>query len=321
MRRLIAAVLISVFSTVLIFTFFTCAVNAQVTAGWQQRNKNNPDLVNNLGAGNNVNPDPNSEVRVRVTGIPEGFVAKLVQLYEEDWSSPDDHEQDLTPRQMGNEASTDWVSPPMQTDDAGFHSEWYAIVTIGKSDCTGNYTIKTPVINVPDGVVQEDQERTSSESSVEVGGSVKTENGKIEAKKSEYSQRKRVVDYAATYKDPTITVTIVLLSTPPPDWSLSLDPSTFTIGPGQSKSVDLVFVVPSVGEVLFAVRSYSSPTGLIDETDPIILSVTDEVGGIIIPVDKFGLLAPYIVLASTILAATVASTIYVKRVKRRKEKQ
>jgi len=45
------------------------------------------------------------------------------------------------------------------------------------------------------------------------------------------------------------------------------------------------------------------------------------VGGIVVPVNKFGLLAPYIGLASTILVATVATTIYVKRVKRKEEKQ
>lgn len=45
------------------------------------------------------------------------------------------------------------------------------------------------------------------------------------------------------------------------------------------------------------------------------------VGGIVIPVDKFALLAPFIGLASTILVATVATTIYIKRGKLRKEKQ
>jgi len=45
------------------------------------------------------------------------------------------------------------------------------------------------------------------------------------------------------------------------------------------------------------------------------------VGGIVVPVDKFGLLAPYIGLASTIMVASVAAAICVKRVKRRKEKQ
>jgi hypothetical protein len=45
------------------------------------------------------------------------------------------------------------------------------------------------------------------------------------------------------------------------------------------------------------------------------------VGGIVIPVDKFALLAPYIGLASTVTVAAVTTVIYVKRVKRRKEKQ
>jgi hypothetical protein len=49
------------------------------------------------------------------------------------------------------------------------------------------------------------------------------------------------------------------------------------------------------------------------------------VGGYSVPIDipvhKFGLLAPYIGLASGILVATVATAIYVKRAKHRKEKQ
>jgi hypothetical protein len=49
--------------------------------------------------------------------------------------------------------------------------------------------------------------------------------------------------------------------------------------------------------------------------------VRKAVGGIWVPVDKLALLSPYIALASTILVATVATAVYVKRVKRRKEKQ
>jgi len=45
------------------------------------------------------------------------------------------------------------------------------------------------------------------------------------------------------------------------------------------------------------------------------------VGGIVVPVDKLGLLAPHIGLASTIIVATAATAIYVKRVKHRKDKQ
>lgn len=45
------------------------------------------------------------------------------------------------------------------------------------------------------------------------------------------------------------------------------------------------------------------------------------VGGVAVPIDKLALLAPYIGLASTAMIGAVATAIYVKRVKRRKEKQ
>jgi hypothetical protein len=66
----------------------------------------------------------------------------------------------------------------------------------------------------------------------------------------------------------------------------------------------------------------------IDATDPSILNIEDEVvggvggrGGLVVPVDKFGLLAPYIGLASTTMIGAVATVVYARRVKRRKEKQ
>lgn len=46
-----------------------------------------------------------------------------------------------------------------------------------------------------------------------------------------------------------------------------------------------------------------------------------EVGGVIIPIDKFGLLAPYIGLASTTMVGAVATVVYAKHIKCRKEKQ
>jgi len=45
------------------------------------------------------------------------------------------------------------------------------------------------------------------------------------------------------------------------------------------------------------------------------------VGGIVVSVDKFGLLAPYIGLASTTAIGAVATVVYVRRAKRREEKQ
>jgi hypothetical protein len=44
-------------------------------------------------------------------------------------------------------------------------------------------------------------------------------------------------------------------------------------------------------------------------------------GGLVVPIDMFGLLTPYIGLTLTTMIGAVATVVYVKRVKRRKEKQ
>lgn len=49
--------------------------------------------------------------------------------------------------------------------------------------------------------------------------------------------------------------------------------------------------------------------------------LSKRVGGFAIPVDKSGLLAPYIGLVSTIIIAAVVATVYVRRVRPKKEKQ
>jgi len=65
------------------------------------------------------------------------------------------------------------------------------------------------------------------------------------------------------------------------------------------------------GEDIALTTEYATTSGPLTPRD----------GGIWISVDKFGLLAPYIGVASTILVATVGAAIYVRCVKRRKEKQ
>jgi hypothetical protein len=66
----------------------------------------------------------------------------------------------------------------------------------------------------------------------------------------------------------------------------------------------------------------ASPSSLsLDGKSFTVYYVTPWVGGIVLSIDKFGLLAPYIGLASTTMAATVAVVIYVKHVERRKERQ
>jgi len=77
--------------------------------------------------------------------------------------------------------------------------------------------------------------------------------------------------------------------------------NTITIESEESQSLTIYNVslcAPSVPELV------ETPTG---------------VGGIIVPLNKLILLAPYIGLASTILAATVVTVVYVKRIKKREQ--
>jgi len=52
----------------------------------------------------------------------------------------------------------------------------------------------------------------------------------------------------------------------------------------------------------------------------VIYNIEEGVGGFSVPVDKLTLLAPYIGLVSTIVVATAATAVHVKRVKRGREK-
>jgi len=69
-----------------------------------------------------------------------------------------------------------------------------------------------------------------------------------------------------------------------------------------------------------AIKVYIDPPTNATIAD-IFIYAPSPVGGIWVSIDKLALLAPYIALASTILVATAATAIYVKRVKRREKKQ
>jgi type II secretory pathway pseudopilin PulG len=95
-----------------------------------------------------------------------------------------------------------------------------------------------------------------------------------------------------------------------------------TLAPGESWSVN-VSTSGSLdgGHIYFNYKITGS--GFISEDwvdHPSIKEETYE-GGVWVPVDKFGLLVPYVGVASTILIATVAVAIYARRVKHKKEKQ
>ena len=70
-------------------------------------------------------------------------------------------------------------------------------------------------------------------------------------------------------------------------------------------------------------KLYKNPTSVNMSSNHAIHAVfkrsSGRVGGVVVPVDKFALLAPYIGLTSTVTVAAVATVVYVKRVKRRKE--
>jgi hypothetical protein len=86
----------------------------------------------------------------------------------------------------------------------------------------------------------------------------------------------------------------------------------------------VIWSIPPIGS------TYESPITIIlkDELGNIVgamlatrHTVGAPVGGIVVPVDKLGSLAPYIGLPTTILVGTVATAVCVKRIKRREEKQ
>jgi len=92
----------------------------------------------------------------------------------------------------------------------------------------------------------------------------------------------------------------------------------FTLGPEQSWTYN----IPSVGLKAHVYFKYD----IIWNGDKVLTAIADHpvpsgVGGVWIAVDKFGLLAPYVGLASTTAIGAVATVVYVRRAKRKEEKQ
>jgi len=88
------------------------------------------------------------------------------------------------------------------------------------------------------------------------------------------------------------------------------------------------YYICDIGSVYNATNDYSQFTweayganGILVDSGDVLFEPPEIVGGVVLYVDKFGLLAPYIGLASTAMIGAVATAICVKRVKRRKEKQ
>jgi hypothetical protein len=134
-----------------------------------------------------------------------------------------------------------------------------------------------------------------------------------------------VHDEVKTYNPAVLSVKFIFPS--PNPWSPTVT-QTFVIdyvGPPTPifGSAQPTPIVTYPGTYKYTVELHDAKGGLgniVASKDPT-LQVLAPVGGFVIPVDKLGLLAPYIGLASTITVATAVVAVCIKRVRRRKEKQ
>ena len=123
----------------------------------------------------------------------------------------------------------------------------------------------------------------------------------------------------------TKTMTVQLAYTNVSGWAIEPSfPQSYSIPPNQNRTLFLSISPPEsepVGTIgVVEIRGY------IDGEEAggagvVVRVVEAAVGGALVPVDKLGLLAPYIALASTIVAVTATTAIYAKRVKRRKDRR
>jgi len=108
------------------------------------------------------------------------------------------------------------------------------------------------------------------------------------------------------------------------DFTVTYDPSTglTTASATKSYSIDLTSFSDGTQFCLANSGWASGAEGENCEAESYsATSFSSGVGGVVVPIDKSSLLSPYIGLSSTTLVAAVAIAVYVKRVKRRKEKQ
>jgi hypothetical protein len=124
-----------------------------------------------------------------------------------------------------------------------------------------------------------------------------------------------VLSWAFSESGPSFDLCDGLAETGP--WTVTTDPTTPPIG-----TIDFASGIFTCKVVyLFDCPNVKMEWGPIPFEENLTGRLYMAVGGIVVPVDKFGLLAPYIGLPSAIVIGAVAAVVYVKRVKRRKEKQ
>jgi len=101
-------------------------------------------------------------------------------------------------------------------------------------------------------------------------------------------------------------------------------PGSFFMGHGMAKQFSTPFGGLTDNAFLyFHYKMYNSTTSTVvmELWGSHNIQTHEFVGGTFIPIDKFGLLAPYIGLASTAMIGAVATVVYVRRAKRKEDKQ
>ena len=126
-----------------------------------------------------------------------------------------------------------------------------------------------------------------------------------------------VIWIAAGPEDTTVSIRSDSVDVPEGGISTPINFPGFSVGPEAEVGTFPCDIPWTVTTTSSAYGTVNVDVGFKFNTDPTLV-LTKSVGGIVVPIDKLALLAPYIGLSSIILVATA---IYFRRVKRRKEVQ
>jgi hypothetical protein len=229
-----------------------------------------------------INPVPGKEVRVSV-GNATGCEIVKIELWEEDaFFDPDDFggSPPFTPTGPG-QAESGWMRPPMQTDDPGSESEWYAEVT---AICNGKEEVtRTGVLHVPHGVVTGSsmQEKmnvdVNGQASVkgQAGANVGVASGEVSVQGTGTGQYQRNevtgLDLKAGMIDPVTRIQVFTYGDFPADWEIGIEPNAVIMQPSQVRPLLLTYVAPAAGSAIYSLRTDTKRTNSM--TDPAMLLV------------------------------------------------
>lgn len=265
-----------------------------VVANWQQKSTATPNAQpQTLGAGTAVNNDPTgSQVRVHVEGLQDNCYIKRIHVKGQRNALPDKDLQDLGPVDKlenralptGDKFDSEWINPPSNPSP---FSGLFGIVSYQQTDVYAEVYLScqvagppksfrdvaepslTGIISVPDKKILEEASAAVSGSSVQAQGSASGNVGvpgiasaNVSASGSASSSSASAVRMTRVFLDPEMHLEILTKDPLPPGWKLSMSPPTFTLNPGDDKTVDLMYEAPTPGMAIYYVRTTAkTPSG------------------------------------------------------------